>query len=339
MSTAASITFHPGDGITYSNGAQDADNIVYVGSANTATFNATINASTIYKFAVYAYEANKVYSDSPGTKTMYGCGALLGGNWIPIRGDIVYGTTDFCVMKYAASDSNNVANSQANGIPWVNVTQSFAKNACLNLGSGYHLLTNAEWMTIAAKAANVAENWTGGAVGSGALIKGHSDNSPSSICAADVDDEKAWVNGSSCTGQTQGTLGTDQRRTLALWNSDKIWDLSGNAWQWIDFNNVNSKPTPADNSWQKFGDLVYSGDMPRALLVPTNLQQAWWSDAWSTAEGVGWYRGGSNGTGGAMRRGGSGVADASRSGIFTANLAAESEFAEGFTSFRCAWKP
>jgi hypothetical protein len=242
-------------------------------------------------------------------------------------------------MKYAASDVNNVATSQPGGIPWVNITQSAAKNACQNLGAGYHLLTNDEWMTIATNAAKEGENWTGGVLGSGALVRGHSDASPPEVCPPDANISNAWVQGGDCTRQSQGTLGLDQRRTFTLSNDEVIWDLSGNAWQWIDLNNVSAKPTPADNSWQKFGELSYSAEMSKTMLVPTNALKNWWTDTWSPSEGIGWYQGGSNGSGGALRRGGNGIADASRSGLFTANLSAAMEYSSAFTTFRCAWRP
>lgn len=345
MSTAGAITSTPSDLVSYTSGnVIGSANVVYAGAALTTTITAAVASNTTYRFAVYSYKdangpTSPVYSANPGMKTMYGCDALAGGTWIPVPGDTVYSTTDFCVMKYAASDVNNVATSDAGGAPWVNVTQSFAKNACQNLGAGYHLVTNSEWMTIAANAANRSDNWTGGAVGSGALVKGHSDSSPGSVCAPDSSDGKAWVHGGTCTGQLQGALGAEQRRTFSLSNAEILWDLSGNAWQWVDLSNATSKPTPANNSWQKFGDLTPTVDMTLAMLVPRNAAQSWWTDTWSTSEGVGWYRGGTNGSGGALRRGGNGVADANRSGLFTADLTVESEYADGFTSFRCAWHP
>ena len=341
MSTGNSITFAPTDQVTYDvNSPATPDQIVYVGAATSATVSATISPTTTYRFAVYAFEANKAYSGTPGTKSMYGCSALTAGGFIPVSGDSDFSTTDFCVMKYAASEVNNVATSQAGSTPWVNITQTAAKNACQNLGSGYHLLTNDEWMTLAAGAANKAENWTGGtSVGDGALIKGHSDMSPPEVCPADADDSKAWVNGSGCTRQTKGSLGIDQRRTFTLSNGEVIWDLSGNAWQWIDLTPVTDKPTPADNSWHNYGEISETTELPKLKLVPNHTKKSWWLDTWSTSEGVGWYLGGSVGTGGALRRGGNAIADASRSGLFTANLSATTDYSSAFTTFRCAWHP
>ncbi|MFK7824622.1 MAG: hypothetical protein AB8G05_10715 [Oligoflexales bacterium] len=107
----------------------------------------------------------------------------LGGIWVQVPGDPDYGTDDFCVMKYEAKcgrlDGNNcTANidteipvSKPEGSPWVEIIQQQAITECASIGTGFRLITNEEWMTIAANITNVGENWSDGAVGAGVLAR------------------------------------------------------------------------------------------------------------------------------------------------------------------------
>ena len=93
------------------------------------------------------------------------------GTWVLVPGDATYGTKDFCVMKYEAKCSNTWGDlctiasdspiSQAANTPWTEIDQRDAKTECASLGKGYHLITNDEWMTIAANIAAQASNWSG----------------------------------------------------------------------------------------------------------------------------------------------------------------------------------
>lgn len=142
--------------------------------------------------------------------------------FIPVPGNISLGTDGFCVMKYEAKNVGGIPASQATGTPWVSISQPAAMTASQNACSGCQLITEAQWMTIAANVMSVADNWTGGSIGSGTVYAGHSDNSPASPLAASSNDSDNYYG----TGQTSGT----QRRTLTLTNGEVIWDFSGNAW-------------------------------------------------------------------------------------------------------------
>lgn len=98
-----------------------------------------------------------------------------GGSWIKVPGNSLYGLTNgFCVQQYAARNISSVATSQATGARWTALTMPAAKTAAEAVTSGSHLLSEAEWMTIAANAAMQPQNWSGGAVGSGTLPTGSS---------------------------------------------------------------------------------------------------------------------------------------------------------------------
>jgi len=98
-----------------------------------------------------------------------------GGIWIAVPGNSLYGTTNgFCVQKYTASNVSSVATSRATGARWTAINQPTAKTNAEAITSGSHLLSEAEWMTIATNAAAQPQNWSGGSVGSGTLPVGSS---------------------------------------------------------------------------------------------------------------------------------------------------------------------
>ncbi len=145
-----------------------------------------------------------------------------------VYGNSALGTNDFCVMKYEAKDVGGVATSQAIGTPWTSITQSAAITAAAAIGG--HLITEAEWMTIAADTLSVKYNWTGragGTVGSGAMYTGHNDNSPAAALAASIEDDDGYFG----TGNSASS-GAEQGRTLYLTSGDVIWDFSGNVYEW-----------------------------------------------------------------------------------------------------------
>lgn len=145
--------------------------------------------------------------------------------FIVVPGSATFGTDDFCVMKYEAKNVSGVATSQASGSPWVSISQTNAISTATAACTGCHLITEAEWLTIAHNVLNVASNWSGGSVGSGYIYSGHNDNSPANSLVADSNDN----NGYSGTGQSATS---SQRRTLTLSNSEVIWDTAGNVWEW-----------------------------------------------------------------------------------------------------------
>jgi len=147
-------------------------------------------------------------------------------NYIWVPGSVTYGTSDFCLMKYEAKNVGGVATSQAALAPWASITQSAAATAATNACSGCHLITEAEWLTVAQNVLSVAGNWSGGSVGSGFIYSGHSDNVPANSIAADTNDANGYIN-------TGNTTGSNQRRTLTLTNGEVIWDFAGNLWEWL----------------------------------------------------------------------------------------------------------
>ena len=149
-----------------------------------------------------------------------------------------YTTHSFCVMKYEAkNDGSGKAISQAASTPWVNINRNSSITKCTDIDSNgkYDLITNDEWQSIARNIENVTSNWKNGSVGdSGGLSVGHSDYTPNNVLAASDDDSACHATGQSCNSNTWHS----QRRTHTLSNGEVVWDIAGNAWEWVKDNNT-----------------------------------------------------------------------------------------------------
>lgn len=173
--------------------------------------------------------------------------------FIPVPGNSMFNTNNFCVGKYEAKNVGGVATSQAAGAPWGAVTQNqavtYANAACANC----RLINEAEWLTIAHNALNVPSNWSTGTVGSGYIYSGHTDNTPASGQAASANDNDGYY-------LTGNSAGSNQRRTLALSNGEVIWDFSGNMSEWTLGQHTGSgKPGAAGNAWREWNAVPVSG--------------------------------------------------------------------------------
>ncbi len=207
----------------------------------------------------------------------------LSGDWSPttcptgyilVPGSTEFGTKDFCVMKYEAKQDGTTksAVSTPTGSPWVSISQYYAKTACERAGA--HLITNAEWMTIARNIEATTINDSDDDAGL-QLPNGHSDNAPASALAStsgadpvvsgctttqtmenvanaysagsceirgtgsggSTDNDKGYYGTGqqwSTTGYSAGTANKSQLRTHVLSNKQVIWDFSGNVWEWTD---------------------------------------------------------------------------------------------------------
>lgn len=163
-----------------------------------------------------------------GGSVVEGLGCPTGFIYVPRNSNYV--EEAFCVAQFEMKDNGfGVAVSQAAGQPWASINRGNAMTKCQNMGTGYDLISNAQWQTIARNIEAQAENWSSNQVGVGFINEGHSDNSPGATLP--VTDEQDPFNG---TGQTSG----DQKRTHVLSNNQTIWDFSGNVWEWVKDDNA-----------------------------------------------------------------------------------------------------
>ncbi|MBU6447524.1 hypothetical protein KGQ24_01620 [Patescibacteria group bacterium] len=154
----------------------------------------------------------------------------------------------------ATSQNNREIVSTASGFPIAYIPETGsgndnAKAYCERMG--WHLITNAEWMTIARNVEQVQANWcNANGTGCGAmpgtkgkiLANGQNDRhneesaggaSYDSALIASTDDAKACFGTTTDGSNTCGGAGS-QKRTLTLSNNEVIWDFAGNVWQWVD---------------------------------------------------------------------------------------------------------
>ena len=344
--TGTPVTFAPARNVTYSTGSQGSDQILYVGSGLSFAHTG-VSSGQSYHYAVYSYDVNKFYSFMPrkAAYTSLLCQGLAGGAWVAVPGDPTYPTKDFCVQKFEAKTDSS-PNSIPAGSPWVSVTQAGAISACQTLGGNFDLISNPEWLTIGTNIAGVASNWSEGIVGNGEINRGHSDTSPSTPCPAAGDDTLAWVL-STCTSESLGGNIWNQKRTHRLSTGEVIWDLAGNVSEWTNYGMSNNSFKPYNSSdgspvalWREF--MTVNSDfsiIAREELTPTNAQKPFWNDTWASSTfGIGQYYSGTNGTGGALIRGGKWT-DAASSGLFAANLSLGSGASNTFVGFRCVHRP
>lgn len=187
--------------------------------------------------------------------------------FIPVPGSATYNTNGFCAMKYEAKQvgSTNVPTSTATGLPWVSTSQTAAIANSPNTANctGCHLISEAEWMTIAQNVLSVANNWNGEVIGTSYIFAGHHDNNPTNSIEASADDNDGYYN-------TLNTSPSDQRRTLTLTNGEVIWDIAGNVLELTSDKVTGNQPgiTGGGFAWREFTSLTSPGKMP-VDITPT----------------------------------------------------------------------
>jgi len=287
-------------------------------------------------------------------------GSTCPSGFIVVPANTTLGTNEFCVMKYEAKiagQSNGaqayssafVPESRADGTPWTTISQINAiDEAATVVGcSGCHLITDAEWMAIAANALTVPSNWSGGSVGSGYVFSGHSDVSPATYLAAGLDSDPYSGTGNS-SGQTlvtSGMIGNSQRRTLSLTNGEVIWDLSANVWEWTSSTiGLGQQPGisgESTSSWKQYdnGSLLWNGvptlSRPSSLATVPGLTGI---SGWNSAQGIGQLYSNYGSTSSTVRgyiRGGVRGGNAN-AGIFTLHLNSSTTLADASIGFRVA---
>jgi prepilin-type N-terminal cleavage/methylation domain-containing protein len=264
-------------------------------------------------FKVWTFPESQTYLPQTGANSnLFSLGSNLtldSGNWVIVPGNTAFGTNNFYVMKYDAScaslstgqalttptdgngywDSKSAANnckpvngiapaSLPNAIPIVDTSQTSTAAYCASIGA--HLITNNEWQTIAWNAEQVANNWTGGSMGNGCLMVGHSNGSPANVLVADANDANGYAGEVSKTWNCTN----DQRRTLALSDGSIVWDMGGNLYLWTN-DTITGANEPygsaAGLNWYQYTDagMTYNS-MTQATVGPIN-------SAWDSTQNMG----------------------------------------------------
>jgi len=270
------------------------------------------SVTTASDFSLYADKSGKFLrvTGSGGISTTLTKTCPYG--FIVIPGSSTYGTSDFCAMKYEAKADNGSgvgdtaqdtgyhtwpANtypisatrklvSTPGGYPVANISQTTAlsavntNNYVTDCSSGCHLITEAEWMTIAQNVLSVASNWSSGTVGTGYIYSGHNDNNPANAVEASTNDSDGYAN----TNNTSG----NQKRTLTLSNGETIWDLAGNVWEWTAGTTTGGQPGITGEgafAWKEWTAV----NTPGSLTVPATPASTGLSgsSSWNSGYGVG----------------------------------------------------
>jgi hypothetical protein len=260
--------------------------------------------------------------------------------YIPVPANSSVGTTSgFCVMKYEAKNVAGVATSQATLTPWVNISHDDAKAACSALGADYDIISNAEWMTVAREIEKTPSNWTGGAVGSGSLYIGHSDNNPAAALAVS-DVTNPYVGTGNTSSQGLGN-GKEQRRTHELSNGEVIWDFAGNLLERVDWSPWGLMNTVSTTNCPSYGgELLTSNctDISPEKIFPANPSGVASVD-YNTRYGVGYAYLGPTASSVVTRGGFWGNFD--QSGVFHIQAWSSDPVGGGgavFTGFRCVYR-
>lgn len=298
-----------------------------------------VNADSLCSSSPVAYEKKLCPSDK--------------GEYVAVPGSATLLTSDFCVAKYEMKNpgSLGVAKSEAAGNPWVSISQTTSKTTCTNLGAGYALINNAEWMTIARDLELVDENWSEvlsvRQAGVGELNRGwsasttygdaytHSAVAPSTAAGC-------LFHSAANTCAASGNHRT--KRTHTLSNNEEIWDIAGNVWEWVDWN-----VTAANKAYSSFtAPNIPVADYREWSLIDSKIgagdemkPETWESQFFPSlggAEGLGRYYSGINSSGGAALRGGA-WSGGQVAGAFALHLDNGAGYTHTAVGFRCVFRP
>jgi len=236
--------------------------------------------------------------------------------FVSVPGSTTYGTSDFCLGKYESKNVGGRAGSQASGTPYSSISQTDAYTAAQQACDGCHLVTQAEWLTVAQNVMGVASNWSGGSVGSGYIYNGHVNSNPASPLDASSDDTDGLYG---ITGGTGNGPQYNNRRTLTLSNGEIVWDLSGNLWEWTDGTVSGGQPGLTGYAWREWntGSMATGTFTPNSFPATANAAASGWT---STANGIGkLYSNSTDATLKGIERGGQ-MNSGNNGGIYTLNF-------------------
>jgi hypothetical protein len=174
--------------------------------------------------------------------------------WVP--GSAKYGTLPgFCVQsgeaRYADSDGDGIANrreivDQTKAV-WTGISQGEARLACESLGTGYHLISENEWLTMAEDIIRVAAN--------------DIDEEEEGLQLAGANISEYEANESESATSSELEQATSTTNTFVLSNDSIINNLVGGASEWTDqIVTQAGLVEPVMNAWQEYYEVTdYKG--------------------------------------------------------------------------------
>jgi len=350
FSTAATFTVqggNPGDTIHLYHSATCSE-LAALGSAVVASGKDAVDIATnlpgLGDYYLYATRTNPAGQTSA-------CSHLLGHHrvitcpneyYARVPGNPLLGTADFCVMRMEARhDESNIPLADFEHTPWGSANGLVkARNYCRSIplrGGGCALILNRQWMTIALDIEANPANWSGGAVGSGQLNRGHSDNSPNQILSI-VDPTDPWDQ----TDPEGVATPWSQKRTHVLRNGEVLWDLAGNLQEWVEWDEDSADFSIGPNTCEVTFTDPFSVNCPELNpldYLPANPAGIAQDEYTNANYGLGLIKGTSednrnNGGGGAAMRGGEHTWG-SKAGIFALNLDRDANSMQYRDGFRC----
>ncbi len=318
-------------------GAGDNSGNITDGSNNGASGNCPSNFVSVPALSPYTSQAFCVAKYE--MKLQYNGAIVSDGN--------SSGSYDYDIAYDDATErAKYVAKSTVEGRPWVNIkrgengsaTGQGAIEACRSLGTGYDLITNAQWQAVARNIEVQASNWDTGVVGSSRLFAGHSDALPSASLA--VTDSADFYSDTGSNPSTS-TLG-QQRRTYTLSNGETLWDIQGNVAEFV-----------KDSSTTNFGAADYVSQITDTThpttgtvgdLTGTTKYLFGPAGDYTNLGSVGYGSLGrdylfNNGSPKAIVRGGAWENGGYVSGLFSVTFNYEATLSDSFLGFRCTYQP
>ncbi|MGN6094498.1 MAG: hypothetical protein ACTHOL_19275 [Luteibacter jiangsuensis] len=140
----------------------------------------------------------------------------------------------FEVSRYLCTVVNGKATVSAFDTPTVEINYHDANAACES--AGMKLIRETQALALAWNVYNVAENWTGGAVGEGSLFQGLHKDTVDGVQPNDYESEDP-----------------EERRCFVLSNGERVYDVAGHLFTWVfddvqgDEKGIIAKPITADS--------------------------------------------------------------------------------------------
>ena len=194
-------------------------------------------------------------------------------DYIPVPRLDDYTSDDFCVMEYEARSENDRSSrrdnrsysdryinrevyydrdrdnryndeiyyekavSRSGGNPWVYISRKEAAQKCRNNGSGYELIDNDEWQTIARHIESVDENWSlGRAVvqDGNALNRGIGNYGEGGYYSGSGSRNSRRSSTRTTSRYSANSRWSDDNNSHFLPNGTEIFDFSGGVWELVD---------------------------------------------------------------------------------------------------------